>query len=142
MVFNATFNNTSVISWWSVLLVEETGVSGENHWPVASHWQTLLHNLSRDSLSYKTGDHFWREVFSQTTSNDTKKYPTVTDVLKMALSLPHGNADVERGLSVNNSIVTKESNQFNVWWFDKAIFWGFKHPKFARHFIVSSPIEI
>jgi hypothetical protein len=31
MVFNATFNNISVISWWSVLLVEETGVLGENH---------------------------------------------------------------------------------------------------------------
>jgi hypothetical protein len=29
MVFNATFNNISVISWWSVLLVEETGVPGE-----------------------------------------------------------------------------------------------------------------
>ena len=26
MVFNATFNNISVISWWSILLVEETGV--------------------------------------------------------------------------------------------------------------------
>jgi hypothetical protein len=26
MVFNAIFNNISVISWWSVLLVEETGV--------------------------------------------------------------------------------------------------------------------
>ena len=26
MVFNVTFNNISVISWWSVLLVEETGV--------------------------------------------------------------------------------------------------------------------
>jgi len=25
MVFNATFNNISVTSWWSVLLVEETG---------------------------------------------------------------------------------------------------------------------
>jgi hypothetical protein len=24
MVFNATFNNISVISWWSVLLVDET----------------------------------------------------------------------------------------------------------------------
>jgi len=34
MVFNATFNNISVISWWSVLLVEETGVSEENHQPV------------------------------------------------------------------------------------------------------------
>ena len=39
MMLNATFNNISVISWWSVLLVEETGVSGENHWSVACHWQ-------------------------------------------------------------------------------------------------------
>jgi len=31
MVFNVTFNNISVISWWSVLSVEETGVPGENH---------------------------------------------------------------------------------------------------------------
>jgi hypothetical protein len=38
MVFNATFNNISVIPWWSILLVEETGVTGENHRPVASHW--------------------------------------------------------------------------------------------------------
>ena len=37
MVFNATFNNISVISWQSVLLVKVTGVSGENHQPVASH---------------------------------------------------------------------------------------------------------
>ena len=29
MVFNVTFNNISVISWWSVLLVEETGIPGE-----------------------------------------------------------------------------------------------------------------
>ena len=33
----ATFNNISVISWRSVLLVEETGVPGENHRPVESH---------------------------------------------------------------------------------------------------------
>ena len=31
MLFNATFNNISVISWLSVLLVEETGGPGENH---------------------------------------------------------------------------------------------------------------
>jgi hypothetical protein len=37
MVFNATFNNISVISWQSVLLVEETRVPGENHRPVANH---------------------------------------------------------------------------------------------------------
>ena len=37
MVFNATFNNISVISWRSVFCMEETGVPGENHtvmnWP-------------------------------------------------------------------------------------------------------------
>ena len=37
MVFNATFNNISVISWRSVLLVVETVGPGENHRPVASH---------------------------------------------------------------------------------------------------------
>jgi hypothetical protein len=31
MVFNATFNNISVISWQSILLVEKTGVPGENN---------------------------------------------------------------------------------------------------------------
>ena len=37
VVFNATFNNVSVILWQSVFLVEETGVPGENHRPVTSH---------------------------------------------------------------------------------------------------------
>ena len=45
MVFNTTFNNISVISWRSVLLVEETGVPGENHRPAANHGQTLSHNI-------------------------------------------------------------------------------------------------
>ena len=37
MVFNVIFNNILVISWQSVLLVEETGVPRENHSPVESH---------------------------------------------------------------------------------------------------------
>ena len=45
MVFNATFNNISAISWRSVLLVEETRVPRETTRPVASHWQTLSHNV-------------------------------------------------------------------------------------------------
>jgi hypothetical protein len=38
-----TFYNISDISWRSVLLVEETGVPGENHRPVANHRQTVSH---------------------------------------------------------------------------------------------------
>jgi hypothetical protein len=45
MVFNATFNNISVISWQSVLLVEEIGIPCEKHRPSASHWKTLSHNV-------------------------------------------------------------------------------------------------
>jgi len=45
MVFNATFNNISAISWRAVLLVEQTGVPGENHRPVVSHWKTLSHDV-------------------------------------------------------------------------------------------------
>ena len=37
IVLNATFNNISVLSWLSVLLVEETEVPGENQRPVASY---------------------------------------------------------------------------------------------------------
>ena len=37
MEFNATFNNISIISWWSVLLVEGTGVPRENQQPAVSH---------------------------------------------------------------------------------------------------------
>jgi hypothetical protein len=60
MVFNAIFNNISVISWRSVLLVEETG---ENHRPVTSHWQTLSDNVVHLALieirTHISGDRHW-----------------------------------------------------------------------------------
>jgi hypothetical protein len=37
MMFIATFNTILVISWRSVVLVDETGVPGERQRPVASH---------------------------------------------------------------------------------------------------------
>ena len=45
MVFNVTFNSISVISWRSVLLLDETGALEENHRIVASHSQTLSHKV-------------------------------------------------------------------------------------------------
>ena len=46
MAFNATFNNISVISWRSVLLVEKIGVHRQNPPTLAaSHWQTLSRNV-------------------------------------------------------------------------------------------------
>ena len=53
VVFNATFNNISAISWPSVLLVEETRGFGENHRPVNP---TTIRSLPRWSL-YKIYNH-------------------------------------------------------------------------------------
>jgi hypothetical protein len=55
MVFIATFNNISAILWRSVLLLEETGVHGENHRPVANHWQTLSHIVVSSTPRHERG---------------------------------------------------------------------------------------
>ena len=45
LVLTVAFNNIAVISLRSVLLMEETELSGENHRPAASHGQTLSQNV-------------------------------------------------------------------------------------------------
>ena len=52
IVFNATLNSITVISWWSVLLVEETGVPGENHRPVETGQRAPVHIIDTNK-SYK-----------------------------------------------------------------------------------------
>ena len=51
-LFNVSFNNISVISRRSVLLVEGTR---ENHHPVASHGQTLSHNVVSSTPHHERG---------------------------------------------------------------------------------------
>ena len=57
MVLNTTFNIISVISWRSV--------PGENHRPVASHWQTLSHYVCIEYTSPWVGFKF---ILSNTTT--------------------------------------------------------------------------
>jgi hypothetical protein len=63
MVVNATFNNISVVLWRSVLLVEETG---ENHRPVTRHLQTSSHNVVHHALI---------EIRTHNISGDRKRGP-------------------------------------------------------------------
>ena len=73
MMVNATFNNISVISWRSMLLVEETGVPGENHRHVVSQWQTWLHNVVTLFNGTRMIRH-WREVRKKISQKSRKIY--------------------------------------------------------------------
>jgi hypothetical protein len=68
-------------NWW-VDTVIYGSIYHDNILKVTDEWILLSMDQSRHSLSYKRVDNFWREVFSQTASNDTRKYPTVTGVLR------------------------------------------------------------
>jgi len=50
-VFNGTFNNISVISWLSVLLVDETRVPRENIRPLAHNVVSSIPHHEQDSNS-------------------------------------------------------------------------------------------
>ena len=56
MMFNATFNNISVISWRSVL-VEETGVPGENHRPITNTNQVSPSREATDLSAFEIRPH-------------------------------------------------------------------------------------
>jgi hypothetical protein len=58
MVFNATYNNISVISWRSVLLVEETGgpsMQNNYHTITATTAAWLVWLIRREILHYNVG---------------------------------------------------------------------------------------
>ena len=62
IVFNTTFNNISVISWGSVLLMEETSVTEENDRPATCHWQTLSHNVVSSTFRHERDSNSQRKL--------------------------------------------------------------------------------
>ena len=66
--------------------MEETGVPGENHWPVASQWQTLSHNIisstprhESDSNSNFISDRHWLQI--QLPYDHDHDGPSILDIL-------------------------------------------------------------
>ena len=53
-------------------------------------------------------DHYWRDILQLKTSSGKDKYTRLEKVVIGVLALPHGNADVERGLSDNKKMLTKD----------------------------------
>ena len=88
MMFNGTFNNISAISWWSQLLVKETG---ENHRPATSHWQTLSHIvvLSTSHHDPDSNSHHSVVIRTDCTGSCKSNYHTITTRTVPSLLLWH-----------------------------------------------------
>ena len=90
MIFIAIFNNISVISWQSVLLVEENGGPRENHWSAASHWQTLSQNVvsSTPRLSWIRYNITLVVIGTDCTGSCKSNYHTIMTVTTHLITLP------------------------------------------------------
>jgi len=55
---------------------------------------------------YHSIDYYWKNVFTLKTNTGTDKYIALAKLVKCALALSHGNADVERGFSENGFLLT------------------------------------
>lgn len=66
-----------------------------------------------NKVSHSRIDHYWRVIFDIEDKFGRKKYSNFAKLVKASLILPHGNADPERGFSINNALLSKEKSSFN-----------------------------
>ena len=107
-----------VKSWRSVLLVEETGIPGENHRPVASHWQTLSHSVV-SSTPRLSSDWYWVQLKQD--SNTGLPKPCTRGGLTL-----HYLETVKQIYLINNGRVetlTTTGQMIPFVWVDKQISW-------------------
>ena len=60
-------------------------------------------------LSKERVDHYWKNIELMKKAVGDLKYPLIIKVVKAAISLAHGNAEVERGFSESAKNVIKDS---------------------------------
>lgn len=78
---------------------------------LADEWKLV--QLEKNEPSCRI-DHFWSKLFVMRNTDGSSKYPTVTSVIKAALTLSHGNAEIERGFSRSARILTEDRSSMSV----------------------------
>ena len=81
---------------------------------VSDEWRLYIYDEETRKPEKATRvDHYWSDIFQLQTANGNPRYPLLTRIVKAALVLPHGNSDVERGISVNSRMLTAERNKLS-----------------------------
>ena len=72
--------------------------------------------LSRDPSKPKVFcrlDHYWKKIFALTNPAGALRFVELAKLVKASCVLPHGNADAERGFSVNARTVRKDNSSLS-----------------------------
>ena len=65
-------------------------------------------------VKYERIDVYWSKVGKMTRPTGERKYPALTKLARIALTLNHGNADVERGFSKNKLLLTSHRTRLDM----------------------------
>ena len=65
-------------------------------------------------VKYETIDVYWSKVGMMTRPTGERKYPALMKLARIALTLNHGNADVERGFSKNKLLLTSHRTRLDM----------------------------
>ena len=73
----------------------------------------FVKEVTPETTVYHRVDHCWTKVLETKDAQGRAKYNSLSKVVKMALCLPHENADVERSLSAKKKTLTPERVSLN-----------------------------
>ncbi|KAG8189258.1 hypothetical protein JTE90_013786 [Oedothorax gibbosus] len=76
-------------------------------------WKLLQLETENPDSKITRIEHFWNQFFSRCDSLGAPKFDVVSKVIKAALSLYHGNADIERRFSVSRWALTEDKSSMS-----------------------------
>lgn len=78
-------------------------------WKLLQMDEDVQFNLKKIGQKYERIDTYWVRIFNLQTPSGPR-YPLIAQVVKAALSLPHGNGEVERGFSESSLQMTDDKS--------------------------------
>ena len=75
----------------------------DESWIIKRKYQNIN---GKQQVEFQRIDFYWNHILSILRTNGQLKYNIMAKLIKNVLIISHGNADVERGFSINQNIVT------------------------------------
>ena len=75
---------------------------------IPEEWYVLNTGSTDGAVKYSRIDDYWMKIFGKKTSSGTPMFTVLQKFVKASLCLTHGNAEVERSVSVSKRVLNPE----------------------------------